>query len=123
MDAQHAICAGQLSHATRQTDTMCYKSAEFRCMARATPLPILKGCVLILPTATFSEMMSSTISGCPYQVGGCVLWPYLLDAGSGVETTSGCTVCRRISCSRTLGLCSLPLNSLAGSALGSSISE
>ena len=82
-----------------------------------------QGFVLILLTATFSEMMSSTISGCPYQVGGCVFWPYLLNAGFGVETTSGCTVCRRISCSRTLGLFSLPLNSLAGSALGSSISE
>ena len=33
MDAQHVICAGQVS---RQTDATCHKSAEFRNMAGAT---------------------------------------------------------------------------------------
>ena len=37
MDAQHVICAGYLSHVTRQTDNaICYKSAEFRYMAGTT---------------------------------------------------------------------------------------
>ena len=35
MDAQHVICAGQVRHATRQTDATCHKSAEFRYMAHS----------------------------------------------------------------------------------------
>ena len=44
MDAQHVICAGQVGHATRQTDATCHKSAEFRYMAGATQLPLLEEC-------------------------------------------------------------------------------
>ena len=40
MDAQHVICAGQVRHATRQTDATCHKSAEFRYMAGAYTNPV-----------------------------------------------------------------------------------
>ena len=42
MDAQHVICAGQVRHATRQTDATCHKSAEFRYMAGATLLRMIE---------------------------------------------------------------------------------
>ena len=45
MDAQHVICAGQVRHATRQTDATCHKSAEFRFMAGATVGKQLMVCV------------------------------------------------------------------------------
>ena len=32
MDAQHVICAGQVRHATRQTDATCHKSV-YHCIA------------------------------------------------------------------------------------------
>ena len=62
-------------------------------MAGATQLPLLKGCVLTLPTATFSGMLPGTISGCPYRAGGCVLQPDLLNGVAGMGNTSGCTAC------------------------------
>ena len=65
MDAQHVICAGRVRHAARQTDATCHKSAVFSYMAGDTQLPLLKEYVLTLPTATFSGMLSGTISGCP----------------------------------------------------------
>ena len=42
MDAQHVICAGQVRHATRQADATCHKSAEFRYMAGATYVQLIK---------------------------------------------------------------------------------
>ena len=55
MGAQHVICAGQVRHATRQTDA---KSAEFRYMAGATQLPLLE---VRLPTATFCQRQSVAV--------------------------------------------------------------
>ena len=56
MDAQHVIRAGQVRHATRQTDATCHKSAAFRYMAGATHAVMVQSsgkCALTLYSCIF----------------------------------------------------------------------